>query len=161
MLKPTTSKSLSSGAPFIAKPCVLASLIHLAANDNQVSTSSRNPISPFKHAKPIFGISKICCPCCAELLRLLGDKRFIHRGQHANFYACSLPEELPLEVLQYMVHFAKRALQTSLWWDAVKESTADTEGNRSSSSYASSGSGSTADIEFYAASQKMGIKEDT
>jgi hypothetical protein len=112
---------------------VLASLVHLASVDYQGSPSPNSTIAAFKDASPIFGISKICCPCCAELLRRLGHGKYSYRGKHTNFYACSLPEELPLDVLQNMVDFAETALRPRL--EAFgKMSRADSEGNLSSSS---------------------------
>jgi hypothetical protein len=113
---------------------VLATFIHLAATGYQSPLSDQPPVPRFKNARPIFGISELCCPCCAELLRLLGDSDYIHRGQHSNFYACSLPEHLPLSVLQGMELFAKEALQASLQSISTGRSTADSEGDRSSSS---------------------------
>lgn len=49
-------------------------------------------------------ISKLCCPVCAELLKVLRGEDYVGtRGCHPNISAADLPAWLPLEVVKEMV----------------------------------------------------------
>ena len=59
-----------------------------------------------KDFTPTFGVSKLCCPVCLELLSLLCPDRAI-QGSHNTVSSCSLPEWLsPRNVDQMNMKFA-------------------------------------------------------
>jgi hypothetical protein len=115
---------------------VLASLVHLSAADPERSVPLTHPLLHFESAEPIIGISEICCPCCAHLFDILGQGEYIHGDVHTRFRACSLPEELPLGILQDMVRFATQVLRPRLF-AFCNHSKADSEGKVSESSSSS------------------------
>lgn len=51
------------------------------------------------------GVSKWCCPVCYRLLQILydGQAEAVVKGSHGTVYACSLPDWLPLPVIEEMI----------------------------------------------------------
>lgn len=65
----------------------------------------------------VIGVSKLCCPACWELLRILKDnydKQFTVRGFHTTVYPVQLPSWLPEGIVDEMVVRFKFHLRIAL-----------------------------------------------
>ena len=48
------------------------------------------------------GVSKRCCPVCADLLKISGN-RFVFTAAHHTISGCALPEYLPIDIIDHMI----------------------------------------------------------
>jgi len=71
----------------------------------------------FKGAGHVLGVSKLCCPTCHYLLQKLSINKqpCIVRGAHSGISACSLPIEVPKEIVRDMNLTFGTKLKQQLW----------------------------------------------